>query len=1084
MSQEDEGPFLKEERKLINAIAQQLGKITEQRNAKEETTRQSGLIRSLLNSIPDMIFFKDLEGVYMGCNPSFTEFVGKSRSEIIGKTDYDLFEKEVADIFRYYDLEMFKGKQPRHNEEWVTYPDDRKVLLDTLKTPYLGIDGTLIGILGISRDITAKKAIEDSIKQSEHRLQMVMDVTQEALWDYEVPSGKVTHNNNWYTLLGNQPGKIDDSFDGLVSTIHPDDKSAVFEKIDAAIHGKTKIYFSEHRLIGKQKTIWVQDRGSIVERDSLGNAVRMVGSFTDITERKVFETSLIESESQLRTITDSAYDAIVMMDNHGRITFWNPAAKNIFGHTTDEAIGRNLHTLIVPQRYRKAHNEAFPLFLLTGQGAAIGKKLELKAKHKDGHEINVELSISSIKINDTWHAVGIIHDISIRKAAEIALIQLTEMQKIMMEIASSSIHIPIEFIDNSINNILKEMGEFVSADRIFIFSYDFDRQTTSNTHEWCSKGTKARIQTLQDLSMEIIPDWINQHQLGNIVYIEDALALPEDDVKRNILGPQKIKSLLAVPMMSGSGCLGFVAFSSVKKHHRYDESEIKLLTLFSHTLVNIFNSAKSEKLLHESNASLQKAFDFEEKLFIMAETANKSKSTFLANMSHEIRTPLNAIIGFSQLMKREKSMTSKQQEFNNSILRAADHLLRLINDILELSKIEAGRVELKSTNFDLHALLHEIHMLFKEQVQSKQIQIIVETSHDLPRNVVTDEQKLRQILINLIGNAVKFTNEGGITVRSHVDKRNEHKLILVVEIQDSGVGIAENELEKLFKQFEQTSSGIKNSMGTGLGLALSRELAVLMGGNVTVASEEGKGSVFTVTVEIKQGAHEHREASSTKRVTGIDTTHEAYRVLVVDDKEENRQVLTNFLKLAGFITNEAVDGTDAIAKFEQWEPHLILMDMRMPGMDGYEATQQIKSTEKGKYTPVIAVTASIFEDEKKKAFALEIQGYIHKPFRESELFETIGNILGIKYIYEEEKSDDAQSRYLNNDEIVDKDITKLSEKLTLQMKNAVESADFHLLTRYIKSVENDYPELCRHLLTQAEHFNYNYLLQVLTVGGK
>ena len=462
-----------------------------------------------------------------------------------------------------------------------------------------------------------------------------------------------------------------------------------------------------------------------------------------------------------------------------------------------------------------------------------------------------------------------------------------------------------------------------------------------------------------------------------------------------------------------------------------------------------------------------------------AEAANNSKSTFLANMSHEIRTPLNAIIGFSQLMNREKSLSETQKEYITSINRAGEHLLKLINDILELSKIEAGRVELKPTNFDLHALLNDMRMIFKERVHEKQLQMIFEIPDDLPKCVFADDQKLRQILINLIGNAVKFTNQGGVSIRTRVDKSIDDTNRLVVEIQDSGPGIPEDELGKLFMQFEQTSAGIKNAGGTGLGLALSRELALLMGGNITVTSQEGKGSVFTVDVQIKEGKPEAVESASTKRVTGIENQQETYRILVVDDKEENRQVIVNFLALVGFQTSEATNGEEALAKFEQWNPHLILMDMRMPVMDGYEATRRIKATEKGKQTPVIAVTASSFEDEKKKNFALEIQGCVRKPFHENELFAAIGKALGIEYIYEEEKTTPPPSKYLDNAALVEDDIARLPEELVLNIKDAVEVADFHLLLELIRTIEKENSELAIHLLSKANNYDYDYLQKIL-----
>jgi CheY-like chemotaxis protein len=214
-------------------------------------------------------------------------------------------------------------------------------------------------------------------------------------------------------------------------------------------------------------------------------------------------------------------------------------------------------------------------------------------------------------------------------------------------------------------------------------------------------------------------------------------------------------------------------------------------------------------------------------------------------------------------------------------------------------------------------------------------------------------------------------------------------------------------------------------------------------------------------------------------VTGIDNPQETYRILVVDDKEENRQVVVNFLQLVGFQTNEAINGQDAIAKFEQWNPHLILMDMRMPVMDGYEATRRIKATEKGKQTPVIAVTASSPEDEKNKNFALEIEGYVRKPFHENELFSAIGKALGIEYIYEEEKTTPPPSKYQNNEKAITEDIAKLPDELAFQMLEAVEVADFHLLIQLIKTIGNENAELATHLMSKANNYDYDFFMKLL-----
>jgi CheY-like chemotaxis protein len=448
-------------------------------------------------------------------------------------------------------------------------------------------------------------------------------------------------------------------------------------------------------------------------------------------------------------------------------------------------------------------------------------------------------------------------------------------------------------------------------------------------------------------------------------------------------------------------------------------------------------------------------------------------------MSHEIRTPLNAIIGFSQLMNRERLLTDSQKEYVSSITRAGEHLFSLINDILELSKMEAGHLLLNPNHVDLHALFADIHLLFKETARSKHLWFIFEPTEDLPQYVVVDESKLRRIFINLIGNAIKFTDEGGIAVRAKVDKISNEKGILVVEVQDSGHGIAESELDKLFKPFEQTSAGIKKSHGTGLGLALSRELAELMGGDITVISEEEKGSIFIFKVLIQIGNAGSIETKITKRVKGIDNAKELYRILVVDDKPENLKVVTKLLKLAGFETREAISGAVAIEVFNEWDPHLILMDIRMPGMNGYETTHHIRSTKKGAHVPIISLTASSFEEERRKILAAGIQGHIRKPFRENDLFGTIGKTLGIEYIYEEENLI-PKPNLLNNISLAQA-IASLPENVVMQMNEATAVADFDQLAGLIHNITPTNAALSNHLMELLNNYDYDGLQKILTI---
>ncbi|MBN2400790.1 MAG: PAS domain S-box protein [Spirochaetes bacterium] len=383
-----------------------------------------------------------------------------------------------------------------------------------------------------------------------------------------------------------------------------------------------------------------------------------------------------------------------------------------------------------------------------------------------------------------------------------------------------------------------------------------------------------------------------------------------------------------------------------------------------------------------------------------AETANRAKSTFLSSMSHEIRTPLNAIMGFSELMLHDENLTKDQKDWIGTINRSGEHLLALINDILEISRIEARRITFNPSNFNLHSMLKEIEAMFKSKAKEKNVSLIVEIPDDLPKFIETDEKKIRQIFINIVGNAVKFTEKGSIILKLITTKGKNGKMNLIARVTDTGPGIADKDIKILFQMFAQTEAGIKEG-GTGLGLAISQQYAKIMGGYITVESEPGKGACFTITVEILPGYELKETNHPERRVIGL-KQGESYKVLVADDREGNRKLLQEMLLSVGFKVEVAEDGLEAIKKFKSWLPDIVLMDMRMPVMDGYDATRAIKTmnTTKDKKIPIIAVTASAFQEDRLKALEAGADAYLRKPFKKHEVFECIESFLGVQYVYE------------------------------------------------------------------------------------
>ena len=413
-----------------------------------------------------------------------------------------------------------------------------------------------------------------------------------------------------------------------------------------------------------------------------------------------------------------------------------------------------------------------------------------------------------------------------------------------------------------------------------------------------------------------------------------------------------------------------------------------------------------EHTLERRNAELVLSLRTQEEAIsakAIAEAASLAKSQFVARMSHELRTPLNAILGFVQLLLRDRGLTAPQRESLEVIGRSGGHLLGLINDILELSRIEAGHLVLAENDFDLHRLLGNLEEMLGVRAEDKGLALSVTWQPDVPRYVHADEGKLQQVLINIVGNAVKFTDAGRVSVEvacATVAPAGRRGLRFV--IADTGRGIAPEDQKRLFQPFFQGQglAGPTATEGTGLGLSISREFVALMGGTITVTSRLEVGTTFTVEVPVLLGDAARVRAEQGGLVVGLVPGQPTYRILVCDDRWENRDLLLRLLTSVGFEVCSATNGQEALATWETWAPHLIWMDMRMPVMDGYEATQRIKATLRGQATVIIALTASAFEHDRSLVLAAGCNDFVRKPFRESEIFGKMAEHLGVRFCYE------------------------------------------------------------------------------------
>jgi len=477
---------------------------------------------------------------------------------------------------------------------------------------------------------------------------------------------------------------------------------------------------------------------------------------------------------------------------------------------------------------------------------------------------------------------------------------------------------------------------------------------------------------------------------------------------------------------------------------------------------------------------------------VAAEAANQAKSIFLANMSHELRTPLNAILGFSQLMNRDTNLSPEQQENLSLITRSGEHLLTLINQVLDLAKIEAGRTTLNETAFDLIRLLDDLEDMFQLKAQEKGLHLICDRCDDVPQYVRADEVKLRQVLINLLSNAIKFTIEGGVSLRVASHKLNgvstvssqaqqptseRGQLTLYFEIEDTGPGIAPDELDKLFQAFVQTQTGSESQQGTGLGLIISRQFVKLMGGEITVSSTLGRGTIFKFDIQLGVAdATAIKSKPPTRRVIALQPNQPSYRLLIVDDRWDNRKLLLKLLNPLGFEIKEATNGIEAIELWSSWEPHLIFMDMRMPVMDGYEATQRIKATTQGQATAIVALSASNFEEARTVVFSVGCDDFIHKPFREADIFDALHKHIGVRYVYDEPP---IEPKSAPTQALTPEAIAALPADLLASLQKAAIEGDLDLILVEIEQIRSQNDALANVLASLAKKFEFKQLLTLI-----
>jgi signal transduction histidine kinase/DNA-binding response OmpR family regulator len=626
-----------------------------------------------------------------------------------------------------------------------------------------------------------------------------------------------------------------------------------------------------------------------------------------------------------------------------------------------------------------------------------------------------------------------------------------------------------------IRTALEHLCRFTGADRCHLVRISEEVGVPDDFHEWRGEGIPAFRDHNPGGRHDAVA-WRLEF-LGNPrpVYVHrsttDTGEVPDMRAGMEAAG---IHSILLLPLFEDQRLLGFIGMDWVSGEATLRLEQTPLLNLGANIVLSALRMEQNQKLRLASEQADLKAE--------AAEAASRAKSEFLANMSHEIRTPMNAILGFAQVLEQDPTLNAAQAERVRIINRSGNHLLGLINDVLDMSRIEAGKVRLTPHDFSPDDLLDDLEVMFRPRLEARGLTLTVLREPGLPASLHADETKLRQVLVNLLGNALKFTESGNVTLEGRrsaarpEDPVDANQVRLAFAVQDTGPGIASADRVRIFEAFYQTRSGVEAG-GTGLGLPICRRYVEMMGGRLTVESEPGRGSVFRFDIQAVE-ADPGQTPATGRRIVGIVSESGPRRVLVVDDDPENRALIHAVLEPVGFVVQEADNGQEALEIIAHRPPDAVIMDIRMPGMDGREAIRQLKEGGYGRDMPIIASTAYAYTDEQAAIMAAGAHAYLRKPFRIDELLSLLGEQLNLTYIYEA-----AHEPITEIPAARPQGLDDLPADLLLALHDAAQSGDTALLKEMIARVAEINAGTADPLLALTNNFDLD-ILQLWLEGGK
>jgi len=1081
----------------INGILGNYHDITTQKYAEGERMRQSTLTNALLDSIPDVIYFKDTEGVYLGCNPSFTNFIGKPKNEIIGKTDFELFDKEIAENLRTNDLQIIEQKKSFIFEEWVPLNQGIKVLFETRKEPYWANDGSLIGLLGISRNITARKLAELKLRGSEERFHQLAEHSRVITWEVDA-NGLYTYISNVCTnVLGYLPEDIIGK--KYFNDLHSTDEGDALRTSASAIF-TLKEPFRNLEIFLKSKNgqfVWFSSNGIPIIDDN-GLLMGYRGTDTDISERKEAEEKL----NKLHRAVEQSPVMTYITDLKGTIEYANPKVVEITGYKKEELLGQN------PRIFNSGENSK-EMYVNLWQTLNSGKewKGEFRNRKKNGDLFWVMATLSPIfdKIGKISHFIAIEEDITQRKnnledlqianlrfrllisSLQAGVMLEDEKRKVVLvnqhlcDFFSISVppeqlggmnceesahvvkdlfidpdtfisdiehtlelnkvvinheikmkngvsldrdFIPIVDSDNkshgilwiyrnitqrknnerdllrqsqilngtanamnylltlhdfdqAIQKALETIGSATGVDRVYIFENNESSGESffSQRFEWTAEGIIPQIDNkeLQNMPYSTgFPRWYNLFSAGITV---SGLSKDFPENERKILESEDILSIIAEPIFVNDHLWGMVGFDDCSIGIEWSPNEISILK----ALAGSIGGSISKRLIENELINSRN----------IAENATKSKSEFLATMSHEIRTPMNGVIGMTSLLLQTQ-LTPDQRDYTETIKISGELLLSVINDILDFSKIESGKMILEEHRFELRLAIEDVLDLMATEVSQKKLGLHFQIDPAIPPQITGDLTRLRQILVNLVGNAIKFTSAGEVVISVKQIEKQGNEAIIEFSVKDTGIGIPENKIERLFKPFSQVdASTTRKHGGTGLGLAICSKLVKLMNGNFRVKSEINRGSEFIFTIKTYYSDSEEQS----KYPLSDQQIMKGKKILIVDVNPTSNAILCDLSNNAGMhysSANSAKMTLDIINEKRDFD--MIVIDNDLSDMDTNLLAFEIKKTKEYAEIPLILISNPTSTDSNPNTVN-NFHVRINKPLKHSQLISYIVNLL-------------------------------------------------------------------------------------------